>query len=54
MIIWGIRSEVAPSLINDMTAWKMLRKGYQGYLAFMVDLRQEGTNSCHGRVIRNQ
>ena len=26
-----------------MTASKMLRKGCQGYLAFVVDMRQEGT-----------
>ena len=39
----GIRREIAPSLINVMTAWKMLRNGCQGYLAFVVDRRQEGT-----------
>ena len=39
----GIRREIAPSLINAMTASKMLRKGCQGYLAFIVDRRQEGT-----------
>ena len=38
-----IRREIAPSLINTMTAWKMLRKGCQGYLTFVVDRRQEGT-----------
>ena len=43
MIFRGIRIEIAPSLINSMTAWKMLRKGCQGYLAVMVDRRQEGT-----------
>ena len=43
VIFWGIRREIAPSLINAMTAWKMLRKGCQGYLAFVVDRRQEGT-----------
>ena len=43
VIFRGIRKEIAPSLINAMTAWKMLRKGCQGYLAFMVDRRQEGT-----------
>ena len=43
MIFWGIRREIAPSLINAMTAWKMLRKGCQGYLAFVVDRRQERT-----------
>ena len=43
VIFQGIRREIAPSLINAMTASKMLRKGCQGYLAFIVDRRQEGT-----------
>ena len=43
VIFLGIRREIAPSLINAMTASKMLRKGCQGYLAFVVDMRQEGT-----------
>ena len=43
VIFRGIGREIAPSLINDMTASKMLRKGCQGYLAFVVDRRQEET-----------
>ena len=43
VIFRGIRREITPSLINAMTASKMLRKGCQGYLAFVVDRRQEGT-----------
>ena len=43
VIFWGIKREIAPSLINAMTASKMLRKGCQGYLAFVVDKRQEWT-----------
>ena len=43
MIFRGIRREITPSLINAMTASKMLRKGFQGYWAFVVDRRQEGT-----------
>ena len=43
MIFRGIRREIAPSLINAMTTSKMLRKGCQGYLAFVVDRRQERT-----------
>ena len=43
MIFQGIRREIAPSLINAMTASKMLQKGCQGYLEFVVDRRQEGT-----------
>ena len=43
VIFRGIRREIAPSLINAMTALKMLRKGCQVYLAFVVERRQEGT-----------
>ena len=43
VIFRGIKREIAHSLINAMTASKMIRKGYQGYLAFVVDRRQEGT-----------
>ena len=43
VIFREIRREIAPSLINAMTASKMLRKGCQGYLEFVVDRRQEGT-----------
>ena len=43
VIFWEIRREIAPSLINAMITSKMLRKGCQGYLAFVVDRRQEGT-----------
>ena len=39
VIFRGIKREIAPSLINAMTASKMLRKGCQGYLAFVVDRR---------------
>ena len=43
VIFRGIRREIAPSLITAMTASKMLQKCCQGYLAFVVDKRQEGT-----------
>ena len=43
VIFRGIRREIALSLINAMTAAKILRKGCQGYLAFVVDRRQKGT-----------
>ena len=39
VIFQGIRREIALSFINAMTAWKMLRKGCQGHLEFMVDGR---------------
>ena len=37
VIFWGIKRKIAPSLINVMTSLKMLRKGCQGFLAFVVD-----------------
>ena len=43
VIFRGIKREIVPSLINAMTASKMLWKGCQGYLEFVVDRRQEGT-----------
>ena len=43
VIFRGIRREIAPSLINAMTASKMLQKGCHGYLAFVMDRGQEGT-----------
>ena len=43
VIFREIRREITTSLINAMTASKMLRKGCQGYLPFVVDRRQEGT-----------
>ena len=43
VIFRGIRREIAPSRINAMTTSKMLWKGCQCYLAFVVDRRQEGT-----------
>ena len=43
MIFRGIIREIAPSLINAMTASKMFRKGCHGYLAFVVDRKQERT-----------
>ena len=43
VIFQGIIREIAPNLINATTASKMLRKGCQGYLAFVVNMRQEGT-----------
>ena len=39
VIFRGIRREIAPSLINAMTASKMLQNGCQGYLEFVVDRR---------------
>ena len=52
VIFRGIKREIAPSLINAMTASKMLRKGCQGYLAFVVDRRQEGTRLKDIPIVR--
>ena len=39
----GIRREVFSSMISTMAAQRMLRKGYQGYLAYVVETGKEGT-----------
>ena len=43
VIFRGIKREIAPSLINSLTASKNLQKGCQGYLTFVIDRRQKGT-----------
>ena len=39
----GICRELSSSMISAMTAQRMLRKGYQGYLAYVVETGKEGT-----------
>ena len=39
----GIRRELSSNMISAMTAQIMLRKGYQGYLAYVVETGNEGT-----------
>ena len=39
----GLRRELSPCMISAMKAQKMLRKGYQGYLAYVVETGTEGT-----------
>ena len=39
----GIRRELSFSMISTMSAQRMLRKGYQGYLVYVVETRKEGT-----------
>ena len=39
----GIRREVFSSMISAMAAQRMLYKGCQGYLAYVVETRKEGT-----------
>ena len=39
----GIRRELSSSMISTMVAQRMLRKGCQGYLAYVVEIWKEGT-----------
>ena len=39
----GICRELSSSMISAMTAQRMLRKGCQGYLAYVVETEKEGT-----------
>ena len=39
----GIRREVFSSMISAMAAHRMLRKGCQSYLAYVVTIGKEGT-----------
>ena len=39
----GIRRELSSSIISVMAAQRMLHKGCQGYLAYVVETRKEGT-----------
>ena len=38
----GIRRELSSNIISAMTAQRMLRKGCQGYLAYVVETENEG------------
>ena len=39
----GIRRELSSNMISAMAAQRMLRKGCQGYLAYVVETEKEGT-----------
>ena len=39
----GIRRELSSNIISTMAAQRMLRKGCQGYLAYVVETEKEGT-----------
>ena len=39
----GIRRELSSNIISAMAAQRMLRKGCQGYLAYVVETEKEGT-----------
>ena len=40
---WGIRRELSSNMISTMAAQRILRMGCQGYLAYVVETRKEGT-----------
>ena len=40
----GIRRELSSSMISALATQRMLRKGCQGYLAYVVETRKEGTH----------
>ena len=48
----GIRRELSSNMISTMVAQRMLRKGYQGYLAYMVETGKEGTVMDEIPVVR--
>ena len=39
----GILRKLSSNMISAMVVHKMMRKGYQGYLAYVVETRKEGT-----------
>ena len=39
----GVRKELSSSMISALAAQRMLRKGCQGYLAYVVETGKEGT-----------
>ena len=49
---WGIRRELSSSMISAMAAQRMLRKGCQGYLAYVVETEKEGTMVDEIPVVR--
>ena len=48
----GISKELSSSMISAMTAQKMLRKGFQGYLAYVVETGKERTTLDEILVVR--
>ena len=48
----GLRRELSSCMISAMTAQKMLRKGCQGYLAYVVEIGKEGTTLDEIPVVR--
>ena len=48
----GIRRELSSNMISTMAAQRMLRKGCQGYLAYVVETGKEGTMVDEIPVVR--
>ena len=48
----GIRRELSSNMISTMAAQRMLRKGCQGYLAYVVEIGKEGTMVDEIPVVR--
>ena len=48
----GIRRELSSNMISAMAAQRILRKGCQGYLAYVVDTGKEGTMVDEIPVVR--
>ena len=48
----GIRRELSSNMISTMAAQRMLRKGYQSYLAYVVETGKEGTMVDEIPVVR--
>ena len=48
----GIRRELSSNMISTMAVQRMLRKGCQGYLAYVVETEKEGTMVDEIRIVR--
>ena len=48
----GMRRELSSNMISAMAAQRMLRKGCQGYLAYVVEIEKEGTLVDEISVVR--
>ena len=48
----GIHRELSSSMISALVVWRMLRKGFRGYLAYVVDTGKKGTLVDETPVVR--
>ena len=51
-MFYGLRKTVTNSIMTAMKANKMLRKSYQGYLAYAIELRDSGSRLEDILVVR--